>query len=221
MTRKMTTTAGGLDIEDGTYRVKLLALEDAEGEWQGQKRKLLKWCWRLPDVPNEEGDPTETSDLTSLILGPKSNLWARYEALMGVTLEVGVEIDLEGMVGKEAQASFAHKTPKGEPSTFSRIQDVMGLPKIGPKVKAPTIDQFEGFHQEDGEVNWDNFAGRCSTEGITGLEVAKFMGVPKASGPAIRKWIEADASRSLLGLIEQVKHEKAPPAVDPDELPFE
>jgi hypothetical protein len=220
MARKMTTQAGGLEIEDDTYRVKLDSLEDAEGVWEGKTRSLLKWNWLFPDVTDEDGKAGELSDLTSLALSPKSKLWSRYQALTGVTLDLDMQIDLDDMIGKEAQAAIIHKPGKDGTGSWPRIENLIALPKTGRKPKTAAADQFEGFHKEDGEVDWDNFAGRCSQEGVTGLDVAKFMGVPKATGPAIRQWVEEKPERSLLGLIEQAKHQKEV-GLDPDELPFE
>jgi len=219
MSRKMIAQAGGLDIEDGTYRVKLVDLEDAEGEWQGNKNKLYKWHWELPDLPNDDGGVTETSDLTSRLLGPKSNLWARYEALMGLTLEVGAEIDIDDMIGKEAQASFAHKTSKGEPSTFSRIQDVIPLPKTGKPKAASPPDPFEGFLKADGSTDWPAFAARMEAEDVVPVDLAKYMGVEKATRATMEAWVR-EGKDTLIGLLINASTQKHQ-GVDPDELPFE
>jgi len=219
MPRKMTTQAGGLEIEDGTYRVKLESWEDAEMKWEGKTRPGLKWTFSFPDVADEEGNPGELTAMSSTALSPKSKLWAWYQALTGVSLDLDMEIDLDDMVGKEAQAAVVHKPGSDGTGSWPRIENLIALPKAGRKTK-PAVDQFEGFHKEDGDLDWDNFAGRCSTEGVAGVDVAAFMGVPKATGPAIRKWVEEKPERTLLGLIEQVKHQKEH-GVDPDELPFE
>jgi hypothetical protein len=225
MARKMTTQAGGLDIEDGTYRVRLESLEDTEGVFEGKTNALLKWNFVFPEVPTEDGEPGELSRLTSLALSPKSNLWAFYQALTGISLELDMEIDLDDMIGKEAQAGVIHKAGKDGTGSWPHIGSLIALPKTGRKVRGELkADAYEGFRKADGEVDWDNFVGRCQTEGIPGPDVMAFIGAaPGAPRSAIRRWVEAEAGRTLIGLIMEVKRQKvegAPP-VDPDDLPFQ
>jgi hypothetical protein len=223
--RKMTTQAGGLDIEDGTYRVKLGSLEDAELTWEGRSRPGLKWNFTLPDVAGEDGEPGELSAQSSTALSPKSKLWAWYQALTGVSLDLDMEIDLDDMIGKQAQAAVIHKPGSDGTGSWPRIENLIALPKPGRKVRGEVkADAYEGFRKADGEVDWDNFVGRCQTEGIPGPDVMAFIGAaPGSPRSAIRKWVEAEAGRSLIGLIMEVKRQQiegTPPA-DPDELPFE
>jgi hypothetical protein len=224
MTRKMMTQAGGLEIEDGTYTVRLESLEDTEGEWEGKKNQLLKWNFRLPDVPDEDGEPSKYSDLSSLTLTPKSKLWARYQAFTGVSLDLDIEIDLEDMVGKEAQASFVHKTAKGDPSVYPRIESIIPLPKAGkaPKPKAATAptDPYEGFRKANSDIDWALFWAECGRHDVTLVDVARFINVSQVTPKAIRRWLETQPDRTLGGLIADVVAVMGT-GVDPDELPFE
>jgi hypothetical protein len=217
MTRKMKTEAGGLEIEDGTYRVSLGSLEDAEGEWEGKKRDLLKWNWLFPDVVGDDGEPGELSDLSSLALSPKSKLWARYQALTGVTLDLDMEIDLEDMVGKEAQAAIIHKPGKDGTGSWPRIENVIALPKTG-KVKAAVsqADPYAGFRTEKAEIDWGKFKGEYEAKALTLSDIGKFLSVESVTPKGIRLWLEAGPDRSLAGLIADVS------AVSGDEdVPFE
>jgi len=226
MTRKMTTEAGGLEIEDATYRVILESLEDTKGEWKGKPRELLKWTFRFPDVPGDDGEPGELAVLTSLALSPKSNLWAWYQALTGVTLDLDMEIDLEDMVGKEAQAAIVHKPGKDGTGSWPRIENLMALPKKG-KAKGPPapIDPYEGFRVQGdqkgtSDIDWAVFWAECGRKDVTIVDVAAFIGVAQVTPKGIRVWLEAGPDRTLGGLIADVAA-VTEGGVDPDELPFE
>ena len=220
MTRKMTTQAGGLEIEDGTYTVRLESLEDAEGEWEGKKRNLLKWNWLFPDVPDADGEPGQLPDLTSFALSPKSKLWGRYQALTGVSLDLDMEIDLEDMVGKEGQAAIIHKPGKDGTGSWPRIENVIALPKKG-KTKGPPapIDPYEGFRKANSDIDWAVFWAECGRKDVTIVDVASFIGVAQVTPKGIRLWLEDGTDRTLGGLIADVIAVKG--GLDPDELPFE
>lgn len=219
MPRKMTTQAGGLEIEDGTYRVKLISLDDIEMTWEGRTRPGLKWTFILPDVQGEDGEAGELTAQSSTALSPKSKLWAWYQSLTGETLELDMQIDLDDMIDKEAQAAVIHKPGGDGTGSWPRIENLMALPKTG-KAKASQAppDPFEGF-RKGSAIDWANFAACMQVEEITPLDIAAYMGVEKCTREAMGQWVTSGKGtlRDLLLNAAKQKHE----GVDPDDLPFE
>lgn len=224
MARTMKTQAGGLEIDDGIYRIRLESLEDTTGEWEGKTRDLLKWNWRFPQVLDEDGGEGELSDLSSLALSPKSKLWARYQALTGVSLDLDMDIDLDDMLGKEAQAAIAHKPGKDGTGSWPRIENLMALPKKGSaktaKAALPHTDPYDGFRKANADIDWAAFWTECGRRDVTIVDMAAFIGVPQVTPKGIRLWLEAEPDRTLAGLIADVAAVKEI-GLDPDDLPFE
>jgi len=220
MGRNMRTEAGGLEIEDGTYTAKLKSIEDTELTWEGKERPGLKWTFLFPDVTDEEGEPGELTAVSSTALSPKSKLWAWYQALTGVTLDLDMEIDLDDMVRKKTQAAIIHQPSKDGTGSWPRIENRIGLPKKG-KAKAPAapIDPYEGFRKANSDIDWALFWAECGRKDVTLVDVASFIGVAQVTPKGIRLWQEDGTDRTLGGLIADVAAIKG--GVDPDELPFE
>jgi len=95
-------TAGGPEIEPGTYKAQLARTEIKSGGKFGDGRFRV-WHW-IVDV---NGEATELSDSTSLSTDPRSNTYSRLLALLGRAPQAGEK--LEDPTGKTVVLTLSKK----------------------------------------------------------------------------------------------------------------
>lgn len=227
---------GGLQIGDGTYLLRLVAVEEIEIDTARYEKARgvipgVRFHFVVPEVLGEDGEPGPLDGrCTAEKLTPRTKLWAWVEALTGCPLEPDTDIDLDALVSCEAMGSIVNE-PDENGIMWPRIKTLVALPKgqstsrqsedIPPPPKPQ--DQFEGFRNPKGEIHWGNFAGRMQTEEVAPGDIARFLGTEteRPSKQAMSKWVLEDPSRTLLQLLEDTKAAMAPQEADPDDLPFE
>jgi hypothetical protein len=121
---KLNATAGGVDIEDGSYDATLLSIEltaatpnsPNQGPW-------FKWTFHVYDT--EEG--VELTAGSSQRFGPKAKARLWVEALLGRKLDTGEEIDTDTLAPKDCQV-VVKRDEKG----FARICEVLPVRRRRP-----------------------------------------------------------------------------------------
>ena len=129
---KLSATAGGIQIDDGTYDASLLSIEltDAAPNSPYQER-WLKWLFHV--YATEEG--IEMTAASSTKFGPKAKARGWIEALLSRKLAPGEEIDTDTLSPKDCQVTIK-KDPE---SGFARIVDVMAQ-RRRPPVRRPPVE---------------------------------------------------------------------------------
>ena len=219
---------GGLEVEDGTYLVRLSAVEETDmdtSRWEKARGIIpaVRFHFELPGVPEADGEPGKLdARATAEKLTPRTKLWAWIEALTGCPLEPDTDLDLDALVGCEAMASILNEEDDNK-IKWPRIKALVALPKgqsQGQPKGLPTRspDPFDGFRKEGGDgVNWENFAAYFQNAGVTPAQLEAVIG-EKPSSRAIGKWVVGESGRSLVGLVELAGKPSAP---DPEDIPFE
>jgi len=220
---KLKAEVGGVDIEDGTYKVTVLRVEEAvyeDSRFGEGPRTVAKFTFGLNDILDDDAQPIELTANASAKLTPKSKLWGWFEALMGEPPTLDQEVDLDILIACEALARVANEPDRDDPRIkWARIKELMALPKPAPKAaaKGKTSAAYEGFLNTEGGVNWDAFMKYANKAGVGTEELASAIKTEKLSQKAITDWIQAEPGRTLTGLVAIAKG----PAQPEDEIPFE
>lgn len=242
MTRQMTTEVGGVQLDDGTYELECVGLEDMVLDQSAFKKgdavPGIKFLFEVVGMVNPEGEPLPLSAVaTCEKLTPRTKLY-RWGNALGLGLkEPGQKADLDAMIGHRAMGVIVNK-PDADGQMWARIEDLVALPTaVGRSMKtelspgdeeepspqsspSPPVDPWEGFREDGGDIDNNIFSNYLKKEGVTPGDLATFIGVEKATPATIRKWLEAAPDRSVVQLVLEAKEHKER-QVDPDDLPFE
>jgi len=118
---KLVATAGGIQMDDGTYEATVLEIVLTEPTVNSPNdNPWYKWLFQVYD--SEQGQ--EMAAGSSIRFGPKAKTRQWIEALLQRKLDVGEEIDPEGLYPKDCQVVVKH-----DDSGFVRITDVLPIRK--------------------------------------------------------------------------------------------
>jgi hypothetical protein len=109
------------DLDDGTYRATLTALEPFSADYEGETRDLLRWSFETM----VDGDAVEVSGASSRATGPNSQLFRWLSALVGseATGQPKARFKRSELIGREAMIVVEH--------------NARGWPKVANVVPAP------------------------------------------------------------------------------------
>jgi hypothetical protein len=221
MPLKMKTQTGGVDIQDGTYKLTVLRIEETEFEdtkFGKGKQAGVKFTFAVDEVLDEENQPIElTANATAERLTPKTKLWGWVEALRGQPWEQDQDVDLEELIACEAMGKIVNE-PDADGIKWARVKELMALPTTQTaSTPAKTAGASEGFLKTDGSTNWQAFMTYADKAGVSVTLLAETIGAEKVSQKGIMDWLQAEPGRSLTGLVEAAKAKLEPD----DDLPFE
>jgi len=243
MTRQMTTEVGGVQLDDGTYELECVGLEDCtlnqSAYGKGENVPGVKFIFHVAGMENAEGNPIELSAIaTAERLTPRTKLY-RWGNALGLGLkEPGQTANLDAMIGHRAMGVIVNK-PDADGQIWARIEDVVALPTTVKRAMTtepspgepdasepspqsspgPPVDPWEGFRAVNGDVDWNIFSAYLKKEGVQPGDIADYLGVPKADPATIREWAEGGAGRTAQGLILETARYKREKQEDPAELP--
>lgn len=243
MTREMTTEVGGIQLDDATYELECVGLEDCTLDQTAYKKgdnvSGLKFLFHVVGMVNADGEPLPLSAIaTAEKLTSRTKLW-RWGNALGLGLkEPGQKVNLDNMIGQHAMGVIVNK-PDADGQMWARIEDLVALPTAvahtmkteaspgesddeGPQPQSspgPPVDPWGEFRDDRGDVDWKKFSAFLKKEGLTPGDLAGFMKVPKADPVAIREWAEGAPDRTAMQLILETAAAKQGAQVDPEELP--
>lgn len=124
-------------FEDGVYRGKLLAMEDAEGGVDD--KGYVKWTFEIQD---EEYAGQTLRANSSLNFGPRAKARQWAEALLGRRIESGEDIDDDDLVGSVGDLMVRNQ--ETENGTFARVESVNPVRRKKDKKQRPPEPEPEG-----------------------------------------------------------------------------
>ena len=125
--------------EDSIHRAKLLDIKEKAIEWndartgEHKSRDLLEWWWEItvpgnglgPEFKFRKVKGSTDAKLTNHS-GNKFREWA--EALLTKPIDIGTVIDVDDLIGLEAEIVIAHRPNKKDPSRpWEEVSEVISL----------------------------------------------------------------------------------------------
>lgn len=164
---RATASAGGVHVgPPGLYDAVISDVkQDHLAESKFGTGDIIRFYAKLHDVMDADGDPVIIDAIANLLLTPMSKLWSWLEAL-GVSPEVGYDIDIESVVGKPCVLSIIDNVKDG--TTFSRVDGIFPA-----KRQQLTVD---GLLTPTGGINWTAFWAECGRRHINREMVAEYLG---------------------------------------------
>lgn len=124
----ISTSTGGLDIEDGVYPVTVVAIgpdkmTPTTGPNAGIEGDIFRWKFQLEDP--ETGEPLEIERITSQSTGPKSKVVEFLVALLGAKAgEPNQNFEERDLVGKQALAKIVRNE-----AGYTKIETLTAMPR--------------------------------------------------------------------------------------------
>lgn len=122
-------TAGGPDIQDGSYPLQLVKVTGPrmfipeQGQNAGKEVYVYDWTWR---TRNHKGEAIELEETSSTATGPRSKLFEWVTALRnGVAPAVNEAINLDEYVGRLTLGQIQRDPPQ---TGWPKIVQMMALP---------------------------------------------------------------------------------------------
>lgn len=125
-------------IEDGTYEVECIGVEEAYMEDSLYDPNVLKWHFEVLGSEMSDGKPLVLDPLSGQKLTPLSKFW-EWATALGHNPNLGEELDTDTLIGKHAMARIETKVKDGKKG-FPKIISLVSMPRK-PAQKAPTRAQ--------------------------------------------------------------------------------
>lgn len=132
--------------EDTLFQVKLREVtektieyvvkkEQQNGKKPGDRDSFTKWAWKFQIVDGEFTGQNIYADTDSRITNHPENQPRQFaEVLLGRSLDVGIELDTDDLIGLTAQAEVAHETytKNGETKTVAKLSQLYPTHGVDP-----------------------------------------------------------------------------------------
>lgn len=115
-------------LENGTYEVKLLAMEEDFIEDSQYDPDVYRWTFEVVDTVDSDGKAIHMDPISSQKITPMSKFWSWAVALGGQPV-IGQPFDTDVLVGKHAMAKVQAKLKSDGTKGFPKIVDLMAMPK--------------------------------------------------------------------------------------------
>lgn len=187
---------GGVHIDPGTYHIRCMdAREDHLDNSQFGSGDVIRFDLEAVDMVMPDGNPVQLDAIANDRLTPKSKLWGWLEAF-GLKVEVGSDIDIDDVVGREAYAVVVDKASE-QGGVFSKVDNLIPLPKTGARSMPGAAPPLEVV-RSDGSVNLIAFWKALDAAGITRLHLQEAYGMDEQGLRSHIASLDGDAILELL-----------------------
>lgn len=157
---------GGVHIDPGTYKVRCMDVKpDHLDNSQFGTGDVIRFSLETEVLNPADGNPVTLDAMANDRLTPKSKLWGWLTAF-GMKLDFSVDCDIEEAVSREAYAVVVDQ-PGKEGGVFSRVEDIIPLPKSQMPPKSAAKD--------DGEPDFDAFWKAVRAMGKESKDLIPFL----------------------------------------------
>lgn len=117
--------------EDSIHRARVDTITPREGTRKnGEKFVTLTWIFKITEEGPFHDRAIRGETGSKLTRGYRMHSWA--EAILDRTLEVGVDLETDDLVGLPCDISIRHEPDRNDPAkTWERVDEVMGVSSSG------------------------------------------------------------------------------------------